>query len=66
MTARTCAAGEMNNVVTAVVMENNQRRASISELAYNRRGSGKAPHDGGGDRAVVEEAEQRRTDSSQR
>jgi hypothetical protein len=56
----------MNNVVTAVVMENNQRRASISELAYNRRGSGKAPHDGGGDRAVVEEAEQRRTDSSQR
>uniref|UniRef100_A0A0E0HZ61 Aminotransferase-like plant mobile domain-containing protein n=1 Tax=Oryza nivara TaxID=4536 RepID=A0A0E0HZ61_ORYNI len=66
MTARTCAAGEMNNVVTEFVMENNQRRASISELAYNRRGSGKAPHDGGGDRAVVEEAEQRRTDSSQR
>uniref|UniRef100_A0A0D3GPM6 Ubiquitin-like protease family profile domain-containing protein n=1 Tax=Oryza barthii TaxID=65489 RepID=A0A0D3GPM6_9ORYZ len=66
MTARTCAAGEMNNVVTAVVMENNRRRASISELAYNRRGSGKAPHNGGGDRAVMEEAEQRRTDSSQR
>uniref|UniRef100_A0A0E0EA03 DUF834 domain-containing protein n=1 Tax=Oryza meridionalis TaxID=40149 RepID=A0A0E0EA03_9ORYZ len=71
--SRTCAAGERNSVVTAVVVESNRRRASISELAYNRHGSGKAPHDGGGDSGdggggtaangllvAVEEAEWRR------